>query len=447
MKGRYIFTFFVILFLLLIYWEEMSAPRHFNWRPTYQAESTEPFGCNLFDELMSKSMPNGYSVTKKGVESLASDTSIAGKCNLLIICEYSTLEDYHRGRIDSIYQLLDKGSDIIIAQNSFHRLCEEFDIRKTDWYWNGGLQNSLPHSSIDTLVWCSADSCYPHRSYLVKTPLSGNAMLVDSGKWEKIILKNIHQPSDYIPYPYEDDAEYAEEPPEDVIMSPDDYVIEYEPQMEDRVIFMRRKHGKGYLYLLTAPELLSNYSITHQNTAELALRIMNSVSDKPTVRTTAYLEPTQGQVTGNLSYIAKEPPLLWAYRLSLLGILLFLISNAKRRQRVIPVMPEPVNHQLAFIKQIGTLYYQRGDHADMVIKKFKYLKERLRREVQIDISEPSGDEESIPQLSALTGYSERHLKTVISALRVLERQEHPWVTLDEMTKYIDEINNIYNNIK
>ena len=463
MKGRHIFTLFVIAFLLLIYWEETSGPKHFNWRTTYQAESTEPFGCKLFDEMMSRSMPKGYSVSSKDLQELASDTSIAGKSNILIIFEYSLLERYHTDRLDAIYQLLDKGSDIILAQNSFMPLCEEFEIKRTDWYWNSGMKDNLINFNYDTLEWCPNDSLYLRRSYLVKRPLSGNVMVVeDTGKWEKIILKNIHTPRyQYLP-PDIDDEEYCEEePPENDTTSSGDreekerlkkhvteHLEEYlEAYMEECAIFMRRKHGKGYLYLLSSPELLSNYSITHRNTAELALRIMNSLSDKPTVRSTAYLRPSQRQVSGQLSYIAKQSPLLWAYRLSLLAIVLFLITNAKRRQRVIPVMPEPVNHQLAFIKQIGTLYYQRGNHADMVIKKFKYLKERLRREVQIDISDPSADEESIPQLAALTGYSERHIKSVVSALRVLERQERPWVTLDEMTKYIDEINNIYNNIK
>lgn len=436
MKGRTGFILFIAVFLLLIYWVEVSKPKSFDWRVTYKPESGEPFGCKLFDEMMSKTMPKGYKVTSRDLQSLALDSTEMGNNNILLLSEDNALHSSFSERLDAIYTLLRAGCNVMVAQDNFASLTEELDIDRSDWMWKD-FTNFARKGNIfihDTLMWKAPTTGYPTRTYTLHQLLSGNTMVVSSDKWQKLIYKR----EGVLPYGYDVEDDQDDDDEEDMTRI----------EREDSVVFMRRKIGNGYLYLLTAPELLSNYSITHDHTANLALRIMNELSDKPTIKTTAYL-PKETGVDGtisSLSYIASKSPLLLAYRLSLLAILLFFIFNAKRRQRIIRVVPEPVNHQLEYVKQIGTLYYQKGDHADMVLKKFKYLKERLRREVQIDISEPSGDEESLPQLSALTGYSQHHLKTVISWLRVLERQQHPYLTVEEMTKHIDEINNIYNSI-
>jgi len=453
MKGRTGFILFVVAFLLLIYWAEVSKPKVFNWRVTFHPNSGEPFGCQLFDEMMTKTMPKGYEVTSKDLNSLALDSVAMSKRNIIVQSDDDVISSYNIGRLDAIRKLVRLGSNVMVVQEHFWSIQEQLDIKRSESSWRdfvGFARNFRQNGQFicDTLIWKYPSSDYPERAYAINQILSGNALVVSSDKWERIIYKQSGIPLiDDDDYDENDEASFEE----DTCQTEEDGNRQEEnlqdEEVEDYVVFIRQKIGKGYFYILSAPELLTNYSITHNNTAELALRIMNELSDKPTLRTTAYLPKMKNEETiSSLSYISRQAPLLWAYRLSLLAILLFFIFNAKRRQRIIPVMPEPVNHQLEFVKQIGTLYYQRGDNADMVIKKFKYLKERLRREVQIDISDPSGDEEALPQLAALTGYEVRHLKSVISQLRVLERQQHPYLTIDEMTKSLDDINNIYNSI-
>ena len=390
---------FVAAFLLLMYWVEASKPKNFDWRVTYKPQSGEPFGCKLFDEMMEKTMSKGYKLTSKDLKALALDSTKIGNNNILVLSDNNALNKYNNERLEAVYTLLRAGCNVLVAQDNFASLSEEFDLDRSDWMWKDFTNFTRQDDLLlyDTLIWNAPTTGYPKRTYTLRQVLSGNAMVVRSDKWQKIIYKR----ESPLPYGHavEDDYVYGGDEDEDN----DDEI--HRVTAEDSVVFMRRKIGNGYLYLLTDPELLTNYCITHDYIANLSLRIMNELSDKPTIKTTAYLPKETGMdgTIPSLSYIAKQSPLLLAYRLALLAILLFFIFNAKRRQRIIPVMPEPVNHQLEYVKQIGTLYYQKGDHADMVLKKFKYLKERLRREVQIDISEPSGDEESLPQLSALTG--------------------------------------------
>ena len=59
------FLFFVAAFLVFVFIMEWSVPARFVWNPTFNHRDEQPFGCAVFDSLMSRSVPAGYEVTKK----------------------------------------------------------------------------------------------------------------------------------------------------------------------------------------------------------------------------------------------------------------------------------------------------------------------------------------------------------------------------------------------
>ena len=83
--------------------------------------------------------------------------------------------------------------------------------------------------------------------------------------------------------------------------------------------------GKGELILVTTPLMFTNYGMLNYTEYELL----------------------------------KRPPLRWALYLVLLGVVLMMGFNARRRQRAIPVETPPRNYQLDFIRHIGTLQYMK----------------------------------------------------------------------------------------
>ena len=142
-------------------------------------------------------------------------------------------------------------------------------------------------------------------------------------------------------------------------------------------------------------------------------------------------------------YFLAHEPLRWALYLTMITIILFMIFTAKRRQRVIPVIHEPANKSLEFTELIGTLYFQKN--ADLVRKKFSYLAEELRREIQVDIEEVADDERSFHRIARKTGMDAgeitkfiREVRPVIYGGRVIDAEQ--------MKVYIDKMNEIINHI-
>ena len=116
-------------------------------------------------------------------------------------------------------------------------------------------------------------------------------------------------------------------------------------------------------------------------------RLLSHMGDLPVLRTEGYMKETAQVQKSPFRYFLSQPPLRWALYLTMIAILLFMIFTAKRRQRVIPVIREPANRSLEFTELIGTLYFQKKDHDDLVRKKFTYFAEELRREIQVEVEE------------------------------------------------------------
>lgn len=87
--------------------------------------------------------------------------------------------------------------------------------------------------------------------------------------------------------------------------------------------------------------------------------------------------PKDERISGSpLRYIMSQPPLKSAWFLGLFGILIFMIFNAKRKQRIVPIIKPLENLTVDFTKTIGNLYYQEGDHTNIIDKKIIYFLEK-----------------------------------------------------------------------
>lgn len=65
MKGNHWFIAGIIVFLVLMFAIECRLPKKFVWNPTFSHYDKQPFGCTVFDSLVSSSLPKGYSLSRK----------------------------------------------------------------------------------------------------------------------------------------------------------------------------------------------------------------------------------------------------------------------------------------------------------------------------------------------------------------------------------------------
>jgi hypothetical protein len=147
--------------------------------------------------------------------------------------------------------------------------------------------------------------------------------------------------------------------------------------------FLRFKFGAGYLYLCANPAMFSNYAILSGGAgyAEKALSYL------PKNSSNIYWDEYQnGDIPideSPMRVLFTSPSLEWAYYISLLGLIVFVLYEVKRRQRIIPIVEPPKNSTVEFVNVVGQVYFEQRNNTDIAKKKVTYLLEHLREDYQL----------------------------------------------------------------
>ncbi len=131
--------------------------------------------------------------------------------------------------------------------------------------------------------------------------------------------------------------------------------------------------GKGKLYLCAVPELFTNYYLLKDDKDPIVVKILSYLPVQPVI----YDEYTKQGRLGEQSmfrFMKSKPALTWVYYLSIAGLILYLLFEGKRRQRIIPIVKPKENSTLNFIMTVGSLFYQSKDNQALVRKKTELLK-------------------------------------------------------------------------
>ncbi|KIA89823.1 DUF4350 domain-containing protein [Kaistella jeonii] len=205
-----------------------------------------------------------------------------------------------------------------------------------------------------------------------------------------------------------------------------------------KVNFIKVNFGKGHLYLHTEPLILTNYYLLKPENQKYVQDVFSYLPKRETVWfTESNKAATESQ--SPLRFILSKPALRFAWWLLLAGLLLFVIFNAKRKQRIVPIIEPLKNKSVEFVKSIGNLYLQEGDFHDMMAKKAQYFLNRVRLDFMIDTQ--NLDEKFAQTLHLKTGKS---IEKINEAIDFIKRGQDPYASvmkedLVKMNRLLDEI--------
>lgn len=190
--------------------------------------------------------------------------------------------------------------------------------------------------------------------------------------------------------------------------------------------------GRGRLYLHLAPRIFSNYFLlTKENfnyfenvTAYLRFNPQYIYWDEyykefSSTRNKNNLN-NDGQFS-SLEVINQNPPLLWAFYLALTAILLFVLFNIKRKQKVIEVVKQNKNSTVAFTETVGRLYLQHKNNRKIAEKMITYFFEYLRKKYFINTSEVTP--QFINSLSGKSGVDQKETEKLFEMINNIQQQD------------------------
>lgn len=459
MKSSRNFLFAMLVLFVLFCLLQVNLPKKFVWSPTFSHVDKQPFGCFVFDSVLTQSLPNGYHVTKKTFFQLDQEHA-KEKISVLMVVDQQDLKQLDVKYLCNIARR--GGKVMVVASSSFDdgrnadtvvvdELERTFKVRIEDGMYfslRGILSGLKAHDNdmYDTIYWNNRETMYAAQSYRMFYNMVGGTLFVDSVPKVKRLAYTLSTAG----YDYRHDSLYVGD------FTGFDTIVDEKERIERIDTFAIKKvpaavsvpYGKGEVIFVSSPLLFTNYGMLEGNTFVYIFRLMSYLADLPVYRTEAYVKTDAMLVAEQSPFreFIKRPPLRWALYLALLGVVLFMIFTARRRQRVIPIMSKPANRSLEFIQLIGTLYYQRKDHVDLVRKKFKLFAEELRKTAGVDISDVNTDDREYLLLAEKTGMNSDRLKKVIRQIRLVLHSEGN-ISVEEMRSLIDAMDTIVRHAK
>lgn len=148
---------------------------------------------------------------------------------------------------------------------------------------------------------------------------------------------------------------------------------------------------KGSIYLQSTPVSFTNLFVLHQDNYKYIERIASLFPEKPKriIWDQYYLykkddDQKGGKGEGLLSVILQYPNFQWAFWLALLFLALYIITEIRRRQRIVPEYGKPANEYMEFVSTIGKLYYEKGDHQNLGEKMIQFFLEYVRQKYKLN---------------------------------------------------------------
>ena len=162
-------------------------------------------------------------------------------------------------------------------------------------------------------------------------------------------------------------------------------VLGFQSGDSTRINFIKVKYKAGNFFLHTQPAAFTNFHLLKKNNFEYAEKVLSYL---PKADVIWYTKNQNGEKISSspLRFIFSQPALKAAWFLFLIGMLLFMIFNAKRRQRVVPIIKPLQNSSIDFTKTIGNLYFQEGEHGNLIDKKIIYFLDKIRSQYLLETS-------------------------------------------------------------
>lgn len=359
---------FILAVILII---DRDQPKPIDWRPTYAVNDKIPYGLYVFDkeinsffknhkvERIPNVTPYEFLDSKYDEDTLVENYKIKG--TFINISESNTIDEQS---IKEIFYFVSHGNNAFLSMKSF------------------------PKYLLDTLK------------------LEVNSDFLNANKTQLWLANKKVKPKKYI---------FAQQL-EDYFSKIDTLnttVLGYQGSQSSpkkHINFIKIPYRQGYFYLHTQPVAFTNFNLLKADHYQYAESVLSYL---PKGDIFWY---TKGQHNENISqsplrYIMSQPGLKWAWYFFLVGMLIFIIFNAKRKQRVVPILKPLANSTVDFTKTIGNLYYQEGDHRNIIDKKIIYFLEKVRTDYLIDTTKL--DDTFIQKLHHKTGKSETDIQELV----------------------------------
>lgn len=304
-KSIKIYVVILVLLLGAIIYLDATKPKPINWNPTYSLSDKIPLGMYVFDKEINSIFKNQkiekiivspyeYFYNKYNDDTLVNNYKIKG--TLLSIAEYSDIDDQS---IAEICNFVSHGNSAFISSKIIPNSL--LDSLK--------LKMNSEHKIKDTILSWVANKNLGTQKYKFAAGVGDNY-------FSKIDTLNTT-------------------------------VLGYQKGDSTRINFVKVPWINGNFYLHLQPAAFTNYYLLKNSDANYAQKTMSYI---PKGNIFWHIKNQNGAIISDspLRFIFSKEQLSWAWYIAIFGMLVFIVFNAKRKQRVVPIINPLRNSTIDF---------------------------------------------------------------------------------------------------
>lgn len=321
-----------------------------SWSDNFLHDNKQPYGTYILHRTLSKCFDPSNIHENLQPLYLFLDTSTSKNNNLILVDNYISLDT---NTTKKLFAFVHRGNHVLLSAQDFgYNIADTFAFRTYIFY--NSMNEELKNTKMK--VWLHNDS--EHDVYQVERKTI--KQVFESRKvadWESDSLKK-------------DNTNRLAH-------------IDTLGFVSGKVNFIRAKYGNGYFYFHSTPHLFSNYVLAKESTYSYAFKCLSFLPYSNKTIVDLYEKNSKPTFQSPLRFILSNEQLSWAYYLTIFLLLVYVFINAKRLQRIIPILKPFQNTTIEFVKTIGDLYFEKGTNKDIVQKRIKFFDDYVRTKLNI----------------------------------------------------------------
>lgn len=365
-KGnRKYYLIFICVFAGVVLFQYLQ-PTPINWNKTYLRKDKIAFGSYAIYELLENTYAEELSLNRQTLYSL-NNKNTATHQSLLMIDGELELKDLDT---KTLFDFVSRGNKAMLCANSFGgTLRDTFKLSTTDtWFNNFGNIDSMLHKPAFELRFVKPQTGMPKSFSYPQGAVESTFRSYDHKLFGVVAVNKRNEP-----------------------------------------VLLRAQIGKGELLLATCPDVFSNLFVVDHQGRTYAYALLSMLHNHTLIWDEHYkaFNVNRGSL---LQFIFNSDALYMAYGILVIGLLVFMVFELKRRQRAIVVIRPPENSTLAFVDVISNVYFNSKNHLHIAREKINYFYFEVRQKYGVNTHQI--DHTFIIRVSRLSGLSEEAVQNL-----------------------------------
>lgn len=365
-------TFALILFL------EYNKKEEINWFPSYVTHHKIPFGTKVVTDIIQNKFTKIQEIERPPFEFLKTNSDT--KSSYLFVNNSVSFGD------DELADLLDwtaKGNTLFVASSNFEEyLLDTLGLATESLFGDKNLAHEFQHKLVNPSLNLQRNFSY-EKSY-------STMYFSELDTLNSIVVGEVSNSSD------------------------ENNDFEIHPSI------IKQNFGSGKIILSTFPVAFTNYFVLKDENKDYTAGLLSYLDTEQPLFIDNYYKSGKKFYTSPMYIFLNTKEFKWAYYIVLIGVLMYVVFEGKRKQRAVPVINPLVNQSLAFTRTIADMYFEKGERKPIADHKINYFLEAIRTNFYLNTEEQN--KEFYKNLASRTNHTVEEIEALFKKINTVKNK-------------------------